>query len=348
MLKKIVRASLLLAIVAAVAAWFFFFSSATQFEGDSTVVYIYPGKTDRAAVLQALTKTGALGSTTSFEWLADARNYFNKVKPGKYRVKQGASVWSIYRMLANGRQEEVKLVLGKMRLPEDFAGRISKLIYQDSATVAAFISSEDSLRPFGVSPATIMTALTQNTYRIYWTSSIGGLFKKLAAGTEQWWQQNDRKAKAEQLGFSPAEVYIIASIVEEETNKAADKPLVASVYINRLRKGMPLQADPTIRYARKDFISNQVTYNQLKTVSPYNTYLNKGLPPGPICIPSLATLDAVLEAPATNYLYFVAKADLSGGSVFNADYNAHLKAADEYQDSLQAWLARKAAKKANP
>nr|MCU0395674.1 endolytic transglycosylase MltG [Chitinophagaceae bacterium] len=173
--------------------------------------------------------------------------------------------------------------------------------------------------------------------------STGTVLRKLKAESDKWWSRQERRNKAEAKGFSPEQIYAIASIVEEETNRAKDKPLVASVYINRLRRGMPLQADPTVRFARKDFESNRVTYEHLRTPSPYNTYLNKGLPPGPICIPSLSTIDSVLNAPNTEYLYFVAKPDFSGYSVFTTNFRDHSVAAKAYQESLNAWLQRKAA-----
>jgi UPF0755 protein len=168
--------------------------------------------------------------------------------------------------------------------------------------------------------------------------------ERLYEEQQKWWNRGGRLQKAEARGLSANQVYILSSIVEEETNIPADKPLVASVYLNRLQKRMPLQADPTIRFALKDFAMNRVMYTHLAVSSPYNTYRNAGLPPGPICTPSPATIDSVLAAPTTNYLFFVANADLRGGSTFTTNLADHNKAARLYQDSLEAWLERKAAR----
>ncbi len=231
-----------------------------------------------------------------------------------------------------------------MRSPEEMAQKMARYFENDSATVMHFLENKDSLAALGVNADTWMTLLIQNTYNYYWTTTAGNVFRKLKRENEKWWSSNGRLDKAKQLGFTPNEIYVIASIVEEETNMTADKPLVASVYMNRLKIGMPLQADPTVRFGLKDFESNRVTYAHLRSPTPYNTYLNKGLPPGPICTPSISTIDAVLVAPATSYLYFVAKPDFSGYSTFTSNYADHSKAAKIYQDSLGAWLKRKAAK----
>jgi len=346
MLKKIVKPMLIIGALLLLLLWWLFGSSVTGFSDKAKFVYIATGTNSKEAVLQALQKDGIISSTTGFDVLAKATGYYDNIKPGKYRIEKGSNALSIFRMLKAGRQAEVKLVLGKIRLREDWAQKMSQLIETDSASIMRFLSSNDSLKALGVDTASWATLLIQNTYNIYWTQDFTTVMQRLKKEQAKWWAQKDRKEKAAALGFSPAEVYTIASIVEEETNMRSDKPLVASVYMNRLKKGMPLQADPTIRFARKDFETNRVYYNHLKVASPYNTYQNKGLPPGPICVPSVATLDAVLQAPATDYIYFVAKPDFSGHSVFNSSYAEHSKAAKIYQDSLTAYLNRKAAKAA--
>jgi UPF0755 protein len=187
-----------------------------------------------------------------------------------------------------------------------------------------------------------MAYIIPDTYEVIWTWSPERVLQKLKEDRERWWNKNDRKALAAKIGLSQEDVHTLASIVEEETNKKDDKPKVASVYLNRLKMGMPLQADPTIRFALKNFTMNRVLFVHLRTPSPYNTYLNKGLPPGPICAASPSSLDAVLNAPKTDYIFFVADADLMGGSTFTTNLADHNKAAKVYQDSLSAWLKRKA------
>ncbi len=185
-----------------------------------------------------------------------------------------------------------------------------------------------------------------NTYFIPWTYGPEKIMKRLNDEYDKWWQKNERILRAQGMGYTPSKIYTLASIVEEETNVPEDKKYIASVYFNRLAKNMPLQADPTIRYALGDFTLNRIYYNDLRVSSPYNTYLYTGLPPGPICTPSQATIDSVLNAPKTDFLYFVANADLLGGSTFTSNLSDHNRAAKIYRDSLTAWQQRKALRQA--
>jgi UPF0755 protein len=343
MAKSIVRILLALLLLMAALAWYFFFSDTTGFSEKSKYFYIRTNQNDRATILQNLEKEGIVKNIKAFDLLAKQRGYYQKAKPGKYKIEKGSSVVGVLKKLS-GLQEEVKLVIGKMRSREELAQKMARYFETDSTQIMQFLQNKDSLAALGVEADTWMTLFIQNTYNFYWTTEPGTVFRKLQAEKEKWWNKNDRLQAAKNLGFTPDEIFTIASIVEEETNMLDDKPIVASVYMNRLKMGMPLQADPTVRFGLKDFESNRVTYAQLRSPSPYNTYLNKGLPPGPICTPSINTIDAVLKAPATTYLYFVAKPDFSGYSIFNSNYSDHSKAAKEYQDSLGAWLKRKAAK----
>ncbi len=180
-----------------------------------------------------------------------------------------------------------------------------------------------------------MTAIIPNTYEIYWNTSPHKIFKKIYSGYEQFWNDT-RKQKAAALNLKPEQVYILSSIIEEETNAKQDKGKIASVYLNRLNAGMRLEADPTIKFALHNFTLKRIYKNYIDscTSSPYNTYIKKGLPPGPICTPSSTTIDAVLNAPVTEYLYFVAKPDNSGLSNFTASYKEHMINAKNYQHYL--------------
>ena len=339
--RSIVAVTLLLLLL--VTAWLLLGSN-TSFEGKYKYLYISSRLPAKEQLLAQMKNDSLIRFNWVFETVANSVGYFDNIKAGKYKINQGMSVVKMVRMLSKGRQEEVRLVLGKMRSRQDLAGKLSHYIESDSLMVLSFVSNPDSLASLGVNADTWMTVVLPNTYNIRWTHTTGFVLRKLQGETKKWWQRNNRMQKAEKQGFSPNEIYTIASIVEEETNMRADKPLVASVYMNRLRKGMPLQADPTVRFAMQNFELNRITFAHLRTSSPYNTYLNKGLPPGPICVPSLATIDSVLNAPSTQYLFFVAKPDFSGYSVFNSNFSDHSKAAKQYQDSLTAWLHRKAAR----
>ena len=208
----------------------------------------------------------------------------------------------------------------------------------------AYLKSADSLKPWGVDTGTVFTMIIQDTYSFYWNSSLNRIFQKLYDAKQQFWSKNNRLSKAEAMGFQPETVYILASIVDEETNYDSDKFKIASVYINRLHKQMPLQACPTIKFAMRDFTLTRIYEKYLSNPSPFNTYRFKGLPPGPICTPSPKTIDIVLDAPKTDYLFFVAKSDFSGYHHFSSNYKEHDAHAKEYQKALDIYMAKKANK----
>jgi len=331
---------LVLLIVAAVAAWLVL-GAGTGFSEKNRYFLIAEGKTDQASVLQVLEDNEIIAHPSTFSLLASQMNIWSKIRPGKYEVKKGMSNWKIVRMLRNGRLAEIKLVINKLRTKEDLAKLISKNFAPDSVSVMRFLNSKDSLKPFGVDTSRVFTLIIPDTYSFYWHTSLSRIFSKLADAQRAFWLKNERMAKAEKMKFTPEQVYILASIVEEETNYESDKYKIASVYINRLQKQMPLQACPTIKYAMKDFTITRIYEKYLFNPSPYNTYRVKGLPPGPICTPSPKTIDIVLNAPASNYLYFVAKSDFSGYHHFSSSYAEHDSFAKQYQKALDAYMARK-------
>ena len=277
----------------------------------------------------------------SFLVLAKILNVEAKIKPGKYLVKKNTSLLTIVRMLRNRQQATVNFVLNKVRTRGELSRLVGNTLSMDSATAAAFFNNNDSLAPFGVDTTQLLTLFIPNTYTMYWSTSLPKLMQKMKEQETQFWNANDRRAKATSIGMSQQEVYTLASIVDEETNYTSDKSLIASVYQNRLKKNMLLQACPTIKFAMQDFTITRIYEKYLSTPSLYNTYKNKGLPPGPICTPNPKTIDLVLNAPKTDYLYFVAKADFSGYHHFSATYEEHNKFAKEYQQKLDAYLQKK-------
>jgi UPF0755 protein len=264
------------------------------------------------------------------------------LKPGKFELKQGQNILSIIRQLRNNKQAEIKLIVTKLRTKMDLARLISKNFKADSTEVMQFLQSNDSLKAFGVDTNTAMTLVIPNTYSFYWNTPLQNIFKKLAAEKDAFWNKDNRKEKAAKLGYTPEQVYTLASIVEEETIRDDEKGNIASVYLNRLRIGMEMGADPTIKFALNDFSIKRILEKHLNVQSPYNTYRNTGLPPGPICTPSIVTIDATLNAPKTDYLFCCAKADFSGYHNFAATYEQHLKYADEYQQELNRIAKAKA------
>jgi UPF0755 protein len=344
MLKYLLAVILLTLAVVSFIGYTRFFAPTTGFAGKEKIIYIPSDKTHEGKVMEIIEADSVVKKPGHFRWMAAKMNYWESIKPGRYKIASGMSVREIVALLRSGNQAPSRLVMNKLRLPEHLAKAISRAIEADSVTVMAFLANKDSMTTFGLNEENWSAHLIPDTYEVIWTWSTGRVLKKLVDDREKWWQKHERLQKAEAKGLTPEKVHIIASIIEEETNKAEDKPKVASVYLNRMQRGMPLQADPTVRFAMKDFVSNRVLYSHLRTPSPYNTYINRGLPPGPICTASPSSLDAVLNAPKTDYIFFVADADLRGGSTFTTNLSDHNKAAKVYQDSLTAWLKRKALK----
>jgi UPF0755 protein len=340
MKKFLLYSFLLILIVAGIAAWLVM-GSGTAFSEKNRFFIIEEGQTDKSSVTKLLESKEIIKNGTVFSTLGSTMGIWEKIRPGKYEVKQGQSLLSIARMLRANKQAEVKLIITKLRTKEDFARLIGKNFSTDSIQVMAFLNSNDSLKPFNVDTNTVFTTVLPDTYSFYWNTPMNRIFQKLNDARNSFWSKNDREEKAKSLGYSPNELYTIASIVEEETNAAEDRPKISSVYMNRIAKGMPLQADPTIRFAMNDFTIKRIYEKYLFIESPYNTYRNKGLPPGPICTPSIKSLDAVINTPRTDYIYFVAEADLRGGSHFTSDYKEHLKYAKLYQDALTIFLEKK-------
>lgn len=305
---------------------------ATAFSSEQYNLYIRTGMSYEQ-VIALLEKDTVVKSPALFNWIADRLDYRQNVKAGKYEIKKDMSLLSIVRMLKNGRQTPVHLTIAKVRTHEGLASMIGRKFECDSAAVATFIANKDSLAPFGVDSNTFLTIIFPNTYTYFWNSTPSTIFKKMYGSYKAWWTP-ERRQQAANEGLTPTTAYILASIVEEETNARADKGKIASVYLNRMAKGMKLGADPTIKFAMRNFELKRIYTKYTRTPSPYNTYLNPGLPPGPICTPSEQTLTAVLEAPKTDYLFFVAKPDLQGFSNFAATYKEHLQYRKEYQEAL--------------
>lgn len=323
-----------------IGAWFIL-GSATNFAESKKFLYVHTGQTSEAAVLQEVEDKELIKYPIVFKMLANEMDVWSRIKPGRYKIEKGDNLITIIRMLRNHQQEPVDLVINKLRTGKDLARLLGKNFEVDSADVYAYITHSDSLTKIGITSDNILTVIIPNTYTLYWNTSTGKILSRLKSEQEKFWKSNNRLEKAAQAGLTPKQVYIIASIVEEETNKNDEKGKVASVYINRYRSGMPLGADPTIKYALQDFGLKRIYHKHLLVQSPYNTYRNVGLPPGPICTPSPKTIDAVLQAPNTDYLYFVARKDFSGYHTFSTTYTEHLQNAREYQKALDELILKK-------
>ena len=330
----------LLSVLAFVSAAFFyvlFLRPSTSFNAEEATLYIPTKKANKSFVKQLVRKHLKPVGYTTFMALSEWSGYWAAIKPGRYVIEKNASIFTIFRNLKGGRQTPVELTINKFRTKRELAKYVGGKLECSEADIYRFISNDDSIQPFGVKQETLMTLIIPNTYEIYWNSSPSDFMKRMTKESNSFWNDS-RIDNAKLLGLSKEEVITIASIVEEETNNNKEKPTMASVYINRLNKGMPLGADPTIKYAVGDFSIKRVTFKHISSTasSPYNTYRNKGLPPGPICTPSISSIDAVLNAEKTDFLFFCANADFSGSHSFASTEDEHFENARKYRRALDS------------
>jgi UPF0755 protein len=301
-------------------------------DGSPTSVYI-PTNASFDDLKTMLYSKGMIIHRRTFEWLAHFKGYDQHVKPGRYIVYPGMSNNELVRMLNAGEQTPVKVIINNIRTKEELAGHISKQIEADSLSLIQLMNSGEYIKNFGFTNQNILMMFIPNTYEFYWNTTASKFMERMDNEYSIFWN-SDRQAKLNQTGLSREEVTILASIIEKETNKNDEKPRIAGVYINRLRKGWLLQADPTVVYALGDFSIQRVLKSHKEIVSPYNTYKIAGLPPGPICLPSIVSIDAVLNFEKHNYFYFCARDDFSGYHDFSSSYSQHFINAQRYQKAL--------------
>lgn len=329
---KSLRIAGMLILLLFIAATYLLFKPNTGAFYQGHYLYIRSGATYEQ-VKEELSTQGFVADIKSFDLLARRAGYTDRVQAGKYEIRKGMSNFQIVRMLRSGKQVPVKLVVNKLRTRQDFINLIARNLEADTNVIKHMMTDSVFLDQYGLDSNTAMCAIMPDTYEFYWNANPEKVFRKIAANYSRFW--NDaRKAKAKAQGLSPQESIIVASIVEEESNMNDERPTIASVYLNRLRKGIKLQADPTARFAYGDFMIKRITGVQTALQSPYNTYYITGLPPGPICTPSPKCIDAVLNAPRNNYLYFCAKEDFSGYHNFAATLQEHYDNAKRYHEAL--------------
>lgn len=295
-------------------------------------IYIPTGSTFED-VVKILQEENILRDIYSFEWLADKKNYRNHVKPGRYRIHKGMNNNELINLLRSGKQEPVTLIIRGFRSYNYLAGYVSKKLEADSADIVNAFEDELLAKKYGFDVNTFITIVIPNTYQFFWNTSAEEFIDRMAKEYKKFWT-TERIQKATSIGLTQSEVAILASIVQLETNKVDEMSMIAGVYINRLKKNMALQADPTVIFAHNDFTIKRVLNKHLEIDSPYNTYKYSGLPPGPICIPYPHSIDAVLNYSKHNFLYFCAKDDMSGYHVFAQTLQEHLNNARKYQKKL--------------
>lgn len=298
--------------------------------GGSAYIFIPTGSgfSDVQSILSPFVTDGK-----AFSILAGIMKYNHGVKPGKYSIADGMSTRKLLVLLRSGRQTPVNVIFNSIRTQEQFCGVIARQIESDSLALLSVLSDTAYIRSVGFDSQTILALFIPDTYQLYWNTSAQAFVERMAREYKNFWTTN-RLERLAATGLSRIEVSVLASILEEETRQEDEKTLVAGLYINRLRRGMPLQADPTIKFAWGDFTLRRILLRHLAIKSPYNTYIHTGLPPGPICMPSVSSIDAVLNYAHHNYLYFCAREDFSGYHNFTTTLSQHLRNARRYQEAL--------------
>lgn len=335
--NRIFRNILLIVIILLAYAGYYAyhsFYSSNIWLGSQSQAYVYiPTNADFEDVKSLLYQNGLIVNRKSFEWMAKIKKYPSHIRPGRYKIEEGMSNSGIINKLRSGNQDAVKLVFNNIRNKEELAGRISKEIEADSTSIINLLNDPNYVASFGMTPLNVITLFIPNTYEVYWNITAKDFVERMAKEYKKFWNEV-RVAKLEEIRMNRTEVMTLASIVEKETNRDKEKPDVAGVYVNRLHRNWLLQADPTLVFALGDFSIKRVLNEYKKINSPYNTYMYLGLPPGPICLPSISSIDAVLNYRKHNYMYFCAREDFSGYHNFAVDAEGHALNASRYQQAL--------------
>ena len=325
--------ALALVVIALAMGWYIRNTVFKPLQVNETVyIYITPD-TQYDEVVAQIKKKVDLPSEKLFDIISERMNYPYGVKSGQYAIKDGMTVPELIRVLRAGSQTPTKLTFNNMRTKEDLAGRISEQLMIDSLSLLSALNDTATITELGFNQNTVVAMFIPNTYEVYWDTSVERLLGRMQKEYNIFWNES-RKAKADKIGLNPIEVSTLASIVEEEATYSDEYAIVAGLYLNRLKRGQRLEADPTVKFALQDFGLRRILYKHLEVESPYNTYRNEGLPPGPIRIPSIKGIDATLSPTDHNYLFMVAKDDLSGRHSFSTTHAEHARKARKYQQAL--------------
>ncbi len=313
--------------------WRMFLRPNVETDGEEFVHFEIPSGSSFEDLMELLEEEEVLRDVKSFRWAAERKNLPAHIHPGRYRLEKGMGNNAIVNMLRSASRETVRVVFNQTRTLEQLASVISGQIEADSASLAEKFNDKELISELGHTPETFPAIFVPNTYEFYWNTTAEQFIRRMNREFDGFWNEQREKLR-EETGLSRVEVVTLASIVAEETFRVDEMPAIAGVYINRLDRGMRLQADPTIKYIIEDFSIGRVLTVHLKKDSPYNTYMYGGLPPGPIIIPSLKAIEAVLEYEEHDYLYFSAREDFSGYHRFARTLAEHNRNARLYREAL--------------
>jgi len=296
-------------------------------------IYIYDGDWDFGDLCQQISDSAGCCNISSFRMLASLRKYPENIKAGRYAIEPNMGNYELVKRLRSGSQAPVKLTFNNIRLLDDLADRIASQLMLTPADLLDRLTDPQLCESLGFTTQTIALMFIPNTYEVWWNISADNLIKRMKREYDAFWTLGRRKLATE-IDLTPVEVSILASIVEEETSALDEYPVVAGLYINRMRRGMKLQADPTVKFAVGDFSLQRILNKHLEVDSPYNTYIYEGLPPGPVRIPSPASINAVLNPAQHKFLYMCAKEDFSGRHRFAVSLSDHNRNAEKYRKAL--------------
>jgi UPF0755 protein len=303
-------------------------------DGSAKEAYLYiPTGADFKTVVDSLEKNKIVHDNLSFSFVSKLLKYQENVKAGRYKIKAGSNNLDVIRKLKSGNQDPLNVTFNSVRTKEDLAVKLSAKLQPRSVELLKLLNDQIFAQKFNLDTNTIISLFIPNTYQFYWTVSAEEIFEKMHRENKKFWNE-ERLAKAKALGLSKEQVMIVASIVEAETNMNDEKPTIAGVYLNRFQQGWPLQADPTVKFALRDFAIKRILHVHQECDSPYNTYKYSGLPPGPINIPSISSIDAVLNCEKHDYMFFVADFTRPGYHKFTSDYRQHVNSANKYRRTL--------------
>ncbi len=304
------------------------------FSSKNASQYLFiPTGTDFNGLVKILDDGNLLIDEASFRWTAHQMKYDTKVKPGKYKLAQRMSNKDLITLLRSGKQTPVNVIFNNIRTKEQLAQRVSEQIEAPQQAVLNLLNDFDFTKKMGFTSDNILSMFLPNTYELYWNTSADKFIQRMKKEYDKFWTA-DRLLKAKKINLTPVQISVIASIVQLESNRESEKPTIAGVYINRYKKDWKLEADPTLVYALGDFTVTRVLNVYKEIESPYNTYKYKGLPPGPICLPTINSLNAVLNYTTHTYMYFCAKEDFSGYHSFASTYSKHLENARRFQKAM--------------
>ncbi len=335
--KKILKISFFTVIILVLIACIFAYSTYKDIFKpnikNEKAIYIPTGGTFKT-ILDSLKSNHILSDIESFKKTARLKSFNKNIHPGKYLFKRGMTNNKIVNILRSGQQTPVKLTFNNNRTINDFAGKIAKLIEPDSVTIVSLLNDENEIKQYGFDKQNIISFFIPNTYEVYWNISAENFLKRMKKEYDKFWT-SDRREKAKKLNLTQKEVSILASIVQAEQQAHPDERVkVAGLYINRLKRGMLLQSDPTLIFASGDFTKKRVLNKDKEINSPYNTYMYAGLPPGPINMPDIESIDAVLNYQHHNFIFMCAKEDFSGYHNFSTNARQHGIYARKYQHAL--------------